>query len=217
VASGRPLLSSADAQALDVVLADARERGFLGPGPVSGHVRHALGFAAAAGAPGNRSCALDLGSGAGIPGLVLALAWPDTSWALLEAHGHKAAFLEAAAARLALTGRVVVLNGRAEVLGHDPELRGAFSLAVARSFGRPSVTAECAAGFLAVGGRLVVSEPPTTDRERWSDHGLAQLGMRRGQAIAVDGVGHFQLAEQRSPCPPRHPRRVGVPAKRPLF
>jgi hypothetical protein len=106
--------------------------------------------------------ALDLGSGGGLPGLVLVSAWPTTDWCLLDANQRRTEFLQEAVDELGLAGRVTVRRGRAEDLAHDPSLRGTFDLVVARSFGKPAVTAECAAGFLAVGGSLVVSEPPAS-------------------------------------------------------
>jgi len=73
----------------------------------------------------------------------------------------------------ALGERVRVIRSRAEVAGHDPALRFQFDLVTARGFGPPAVTAECAAGFLRVDGRLVVSEPPEDRVSRWPSDGLA--------------------------------------------
>lgn len=200
------------------VLDDAREAGLVGPGPVLPHLEHALGFAGAvevSGGPRPGRC-LDLGSGAGLPGLPLAVAWPRSWWLLLDAGRRRASFLEEAIERLELGGRVVVREGRAEELARVGELRGGFDLVVARGFGPPAVTAECGAGFLVAGGRLVVSEPPGGDPRRWPVEGLDQLGLELGAAVAGDR-GSYQVLWQRRPCPERFPRRVGVPAKRPLF
>src|SRR6266508_923171 len=78
----------------------------------------------------------------------------------LDAHRRAQAFLEEAIDRLGLAGRLRAVAGRAEELARDPELRSASDLVVARAFGPPPATAECGAGFLREGGRLVVSEPP---------------------------------------------------------
>lgn len=162
--------------------------------------------------------AADLGSGGGVPGLAVALAWPQSQWSLIEAGERRADFLVHAVARLELEQRVKVVPGRAETLAHDPDLRGAFALVVARSFGPPGVTAECAAGLLRVRARLVVSEPPVVDADRWPPAGLAMLGMRPVGTRGGEAEGpRFQVIKQEVPCPPRYPRRVGIPAKRPLF
>jgi 16S rRNA (guanine527-N7)-methyltransferase len=205
-----------ESAALVEVLGAARERGLLGPGGVETHVAHALGFGEAAGGRPH-GVALDLGSGGGIPGLVLALEWPDSEWLLLDGRVRSTRFLTEAVGRLGLEKRVRVIEARAEVAGHDPALRGSVHLVVARGLGSPAVTAECGAGFLRPGGRLVVSEPPGSIGSRWSPSALAKLGL--SPAAVVEGAGGYGYAvlEQVAVCPARYPRRVGIPAKRPLF
>lgn len=194
------------------MLADAQRRGFVGPAPLPAQVAHALDMcSAAAGAPAR---ALDLGSGGGLPGLVLALEWPGTELVLLEGGTTRAGFLEGAIVRLGLGGRVSVLAERAETAGRGP-LRAAMDLVVARSFGPPAVTAECAAPFLRTGGELVVAEPPGGDPSRWNAEGLDRLGLEVARSVASPSA--FQVLLQARPCPDAFPRRTGIPSKRPLF
>lgn len=180
------------------------------------HLEHAAGFAEALAPDPPPPSAVDLGSGGGVPGLVLACAWPASTWTLVEAHRRRASFLEDAAARLGCSERVQVVAERAEIVGRDHARRGAFPLVVARSFGPPAVTAECALPLLAPDGLLVVSEPPASDGARWDPAGLALLGAVPIR-VARTAKGTFQVIRQASACPDRYPRRVGVPAKRPLF
>ncbi len=199
------------------VLEQSLQLGFIGDADLDGHIEHALGFATVAGAAPRR--ALDLGSGGGLPGLVLACHWTTTAWQLLDGSPKRTAFLTEAASELGLDDRVTVVTGRAEEIGRLEAQRGSSDLVVARSFGPPAVLAECAAPFLEVGGRLIVSEPRRADR-RW-DHpaALEELGLV-ADADAVDGGvpgARYQVVRQVSPCPQRYPRRVGIPAKRPLF
>jgi 16S rRNA (guanine527-N7)-methyltransferase len=147
---------------------------------------------------------------------VLAVAHPSTTWTLVDSSARRAAFLADAVVALDLAGRAVVARGRAEELGRDEELRGTFDLVTARSFGPPPVTAECASPFLRLGGMLVVSEPPTPADHRWSRDGLALVGLVDEGVVRRDGAS-FRRLRQAAPCPPRYPRRVGVPAKRPMF
>jgi 16S rRNA (guanine527-N7)-methyltransferase len=126
----------------------------------------------------------------------------------------RAAFLTEAAAELGVDERVSVLAERAEEAGRGP-WRGRADLVVARGFGPPAVTAECAAPFLAVGGRLVVAEPPGGRPDRWTTEGAALLGMAIGPAYQEPTA--LQVLVQASPCPDRYPRRTGIPAKRRLF
>ncbi len=203
---------SSDAALIDV-LERSRSLGFLGPGPVTAHVEHARGYLSHV---PHGSTVLDLGSGGGVPGLVLAHDRPDAHFVLLDAMEKRSRFLEWAVAELVLQN-VRVLCGRAEVLGHEPELRGSFDLVVARSFASPPVLAECAAGFLRVGGRLIVSEPPQDALiDRWPAEPLAQLGLRPERTSSTEHATLQELA-QVEVCPERFPRRVGVPSKRPLF
>jgi 16S rRNA (guanine527-N7)-methyltransferase len=153
---------------------------------------------------------LDLGSGGGLPGLVLVVLAPVV-WVLLDA--RYSTTLTTAAGHLGLADRVVATHGRAEDLGRDPAYRATFDGVVARSFGPPPVVAECAAGFLKPGGFLVVSEPPGEDGSRWDhDLELALVGMRRH--AHPDG---FQVLRQRKACSSHYPRRPRAAAKRPLF
>lgn len=201
------------------LLAEARQRGFLGPGPVEPHLDHARAFAVAAGAPPAR--AADLGAGGGLPGLVLAHEfWPDTAWVFVDAQRKRTDFLLEAVEDLGLDDRVTVVTERAELVARDERHRGTYDLVVSRSFGPPAVVLECAAPLLRPGGRFVVSEPPATDvAERWPTAALAELGCgpAEGQVIG-DGEGyHFARIDQAVAAPDRFPRRVGIPTKRPLF
>jgi 16S rRNA (guanine527-N7)-methyltransferase len=196
---------------LDAVLTRARELGFLGPGPIDGQRAHAEAFLGALeGAP---SCAFDLGSGGGVPGLVLALALPDTRWVLVDAMTKRTTFLAEAVAELGLADRVEVLTARAEEL--VPAHRAVADLVVARGFGPPAVLAECAAPLLAVGGQLVVSEPPGGAPSRWDAAALAVLGL--AVEAVLPGPPAFVRLRQTERCPARYPRRSGVPRKRPLW
>jgi 16S rRNA (guanine527-N7)-methyltransferase len=206
---------------LRTILERSRSLGFLGPGSVRVHVDHALGFAAGLEVAPRRF--LDLGSGGGVPGLVLAVLWADSDAVLLDASARRCAFLVDAATELGCASRVTVIRSRAEEAGRRADLRGGVDVVVARGFGPPAVTAECGAPFLQVGGRLVVSEPPAGDDDerdvdgavRWSRSGLALLG------LAMDGAWsepyHYRSFVLERPCPVDYPRRDGVPAKRPLF
>ena len=189
----------------------ARAFGFLGPGPIEPHIDHALVFGRALHEV--EGTVVDLGSGGGVPGLVIAVARPDLHLVLVDARAKRCRFLEVAAQALAVTAEVV--EGRAEVVGRT-ERRGRADAVVARSFGLPAATAECASPLLRVGGRLVVSEPPPPpDPARWPAAGLDRLGLEATMRV-VDGTA-VQVLEQRVPCPDEYPRRDGVPAKHPLF
>jgi 16S rRNA (guanine527-N7)-methyltransferase len=194
--------------ALAALLDEAQERGFLGPGPVRPHIDLALDALPLL-SPGIR--VVDLGSGGGALALPLAVLGPPAEWLLVESSEARADFLRRATGRLGLD-RATVLAEPAEVAGRRADLRATCDLVVARSFGPPATTAECAAPLLRIGGRLAVTEPPGERADRWPGEAVSQLGL-----AVRERVGAFQTLEQVSRCPDRFPRRTGVPRRHPLF
>jgi 16S rRNA (guanine527-N7)-methyltransferase len=203
------------------------ELGFLGGMPVEDQVDHALGFVSVVESVLGRSpsAVVDLGSGGGIPGAVLSSCWPESRVVLLDSSERRTDFLlsettawdRGNSAGIGL-GAVEVVRGRAEDFGRTPEIRGQFDLVTARSFGPPAVTAECGAPLLALGGLLVVSEPPEpTEGVRWPSDGLDLLGLEAGAPVRVDDRFGYQVLLKAQQTPERYPRRVGIPTKRPLF
>jgi len=203
------------------------ELGFLGSMPVSDQIDHALGFVASVESVTERPprSVLDLGSGGGVPGLVLCSCWPETRVVLLDSNERRTEFLAGELSRRQVDppegGRVVqdvVVRGRAEESARMEGLRQTFEVVTARSFGAPAVTAECGAPLLAVGGLLVVSEPPDAPgADRWPAAALEQLGLETLKAVRVDDRFGYQILIKAGPTPDRFPRRVGIPTKRPLF
>ena len=211
---------------LDEVLRQALDLGFFGPGEIRRHREHAAAFVdlvleeLGSERPGRF---LDLGSGGGLPGLALADALTTTPGTLLDSQHRRTAFLEHAVAGLGWGDRIMVVNARAEDAARDPTHRGHYSLVVARSFAAPAVTAECAAGFLCAGGRLIVSEPPTSDpappaSTRWDLAGLTELGFEPATPRISSRAGAtIAILELPATVADRWPRRTGIPAKRPLW
>jgi len=218
--------SAAPDTGLERVLAAAQGRSLIGRLPIPEQIAHSEGFLRVLDRETLDGPALELGSGGGLPGLVVAVLAPDIQLVLLDSSRRSTEFLTWAIEQLDLSPRVQLITARAEEAGRDPQYRGQFAAVLARSFARPAVTAECAAPFLRVGGRLVVSEPPSrcsigSGREgplptwRWPAEGLAGLGLAPELELR-DAFG-FAVVRQRTLCPSRYPRRVGIPAKRPLF
>jgi 16S rRNA (guanine527-N7)-methyltransferase len=226
--------------ALQEVLEAARQAGFLGPGPIDLHLRHAEGFETLARrvTDADSPRLLDLGSGGGLPGLVVAGRWPEATMVLLDANERRAQFLDRAVVTCGLQQRVSVVHQRAEIYGRDPACRATFDGVVVRSFGTPAVVAECAAPLLRVGGWVIVSEPPgdqsadtptsgsgtvqghgkgvlAEESGRWPADLLEPLGLRPTETVRTE-FG-YQILRQISLCPDRFPRRNGVPSKKPLF
>ena len=201
--------------ALLSILAESRRQGFLGPGPLEPQVEHARGFVEVLHGLTNVGQLMDMGSGGGLPGLVVALELVDLSVVLLDGNERRTTFLRWAVEELKCVDRVTVIRDRAEDHSRRSGSDSAFDVVVARSFGPPGVTAECAARFLRIGGHLVVSEPPIGDGDRWAGLSSSTIGLRlvRVERLAV---GSFAVLEKVVATPLRLPRR-GPALKRPLF
>ena len=173
--------------ALLAALTAIAERGAIGERSLPVAIAHAEQFVAAV--PPEARTAVDLGSGGGLPGLVIAVRCPWLELTLVERRARRADLLRRAVRSLDLSERVVVLDTDvAEVAGAHPHH---FDVVTARSFAAPSITARWAAALLRPGGVLIVSEPPTDDPDRWPMsllNGLALVDLGREQ-----GTRRFQL------------------------
>jgi len=194
------------------------ELGFLGRMPIGEQIDHSLGFVAAAESALGRSptAVADLGSGGGVPGLVLLACWPTARVVLVDANERRTEFLSEITTELVRFGEVEVIRGRAEEVGRSEEFRTQFDLVTSRSFGAPAVAAECGAGLLAVGGAMVVSEPPEGG-DRWPDDGLRPLGLVSSTRLRFEERFSYQVLRKEGQTGDRYPRRTGIPSKRPLF
>ncbi|MGD0980402.1 MAG: 16S rRNA (guanine(527)-N(7))-methyltransferase RsmG [Solirubrobacteraceae bacterium] len=160
----------------------------------------------------------DIGSGAGFPGLVLAIALPDAEVALVESNRRRCDFLERA---LTLTGahNARVVCARAEAW---PAGLGGQDLVTARAVGSLALLCEYAAPLLAVGGTLVAWKGTATDVERAAgDRAARELGLEPGAVLRTEpytgSAGHhLHMYIKRADTPSSFPRRPGVARKRPL-
>ena len=166
-----------------------------------------------------RRC-LDLGSGAGVPGLVLALARPDTAWVLVDSVRKKADALASFVAALGMPN-VEVLAERAEILGRDPAQRERYDLITARACAALPVLAEYAMPLTRVGGTMLAWKGALPDDElRAGGLVSAQLGggepVVEPSGVAALGDHRFVLVHKLGQTLSRYPRRPGEPSRRPL-
>ena len=166
--------------------------------------------------------AVDLGSGGGVPGIVLAIARPSVRWLLVDSVAKKAAVLRSFVAELGLSS-VAVSAERAEVLGRDSVHREGHDLVTARACAALPVLVEYALPLLRVGGALIAWKGAMTTRDREFVAGRAAAEAIGGEAPrlvdpAIAGIGdhRFVVVEKASSTPDRFPRRPGVPLRRPL-
>jgi 16S rRNA (guanine527-N7)-methyltransferase len=166
---------------------------------------------------------VDLGSGAGLPGLPLALAYPATSFTLVDAQRRRLDWVAATAADLRL-GNVVVVHARLEEYGHGPD-RGSFDMATARALAPLPVVAELGMPLLRLGARLLVPRgKPGNEELDQAARALQQLGGTIDGVVPnpsspsspIDQVGFVVIMAKIAATSPRFPRRSGVPARTPL-
>ena len=170
---------------------------------------------------GQGGALVDVGSGAGFPGIPLAIALPNVRVALLEATARKVDFLRRVLAEIELEN-AYVLHGRAENLARDPELRERFDVATARAVGTTAALVELLLPFLRVGGVAVLQK---TRAGLARELPLAEAALTRlyGEAeevrnVAIPGVEDraVLLVRKRGATPEIYPRRAGAPKRRPI-
>jgi 16S rRNA (guanine527-N7)-methyltransferase len=171
--------------------------------------------------PPARGRVVDVGSGAGFPGLPLMIAQPEIRLTLVEATGKKAEFCRHVVRSLRLDA-VEVIHARAEEVGHMPGHRQAYDWAVARAVASMPVLVEYLLPFLRLGGRAVVQKGESGPAEvQASEEALRLLGGQVRQLVSVElpGVAEARYlieVEKTAGTPAQYPRRPGIPAKRPL-
>lgn len=202
---------------------EAIRRGFLGPHEGTRlrerHIDDALGLATIRPPQPNERW-VDLGSGAGLPGLPLAVAFPEIQFTLVDAQQRRTDWVAATVTRLHL-GNVSVVHARLEDFGRGAG-RGRFDVATARALGPLPVVAELGLPVLKVRGTLLVPRGDPSDEElEQLARACEILGGKLREVIPnpsspIDQVGSVVIMAKIAATSPRFPRRSGVPARSPL-
>ena len=164
---------------------------------------------------------IDVGTGGGIPGLVLAIARPTWRITLLDATRKKVHFVEETARTLGLNN-VRAVWGRAEEVARESDHREQYDAAVARAVAPLRVLAELCLPFVRVGGWWCAMKGPAVAEEADEAHAaIALLGgepphIEMVEVPGADAQRAVVLVRKHTPTPERYPRRAGVPHKRPL-
>jgi 16S rRNA (guanine527-N7)-methyltransferase len=164
---------------------------------------------------------VDVGTGAGFPGIVLKILYPGLKLTLVESVGKKAAFCRHVLDKLALEG-VLLLTKRAEEVGQDPEHREKYDWAVARAVANLPVLAEFLLPLVQVGGSMLAQKGESGPAEaQASGKALAMLGgsLRVLIPVTLPGVveeRYLVVVDKLAATPPGYPRKAGIPAKKPL-
>jgi len=164
---------------------------------------------------------IDVGTGAGFPGLPLKIVCPEMRLTLLEATGKKVTFLEHVVRALGLE-KVEVIHGRAEELGRDPAHRERYDWALARAVAEMPALVEYLLPLVRVGGAALAQKGEGAAAEvHGADAAIVTLGGRVRQLVPVELHGlaetrYLVVVDKVAATPEKYPRRPGIPQKRPL-
>ncbi len=164
---------------------------------------------------------IDIGAGAGFPGLPLKIVCPELRLTLLEATRKKVEFLLHLTDDLGLQG-VEVIWERAETLGQNPHYRERYDVVVARAVAELPVLSELCLPFCRVGGRFIAQKGVEAEKEiAVATEALDRLGgiIREVKEVSLPGQRERRalvVIEKVAPTPAGYPRRAGIPAKRPI-
>jgi len=164
---------------------------------------------------------IDIGTGAGFPGIPLKILFPRPRLVLIEPTTKKTAFLQHIISKLALEN-VEVLNNRAEEAAHLPLYREQFALVLSRAVALLPTLVELTLPFCRIGGRFIAQKKGEIDQEiSRAKEAIAALGgkLDRIKKIELDefkDVRYLVIIDKISPTPNKYPRRPGLPRRRPI-
>ena len=163
---------------------------------------------------------IDVGTGAGFPGLVLKIVRPDLEVTLLDSLNKRITFLNEVISQLSLKG-ICAVHSRAEEGGKSQEHREKYDIACARAVASMPVLLEYCVPFVKVGGKFVSMKGPSANEEiSLCQNAIKQLGAAKPNIICETLTGEEQRAfcifEKISQTPPKYPRNSGKIAKQPL-
>jgi len=164
---------------------------------------------------------IDVGSGAGFPGIPLKIVFPQIQLSLLEATGKKTTFLEHVIAQLKLTN-VRIVNARAEEAGQDRTHREAYDLVLARAVAHMPILLEYLLPLARIGGRVVAMKGESAAAEiHAAESALRILGGHFKQITPVElphvaETHYLVVVDKTAATPHQYPRKPGIPSKKPL-
>ena len=167
------------------------------------------------------SSLIDVGTGAGIPGIPLKILLPNIKLTLLDATTKKATFLYHLKYKLGLDN-VEIVVGRAEAIAHDSQYREKFDIVISRAVAPLPTLAELTLPFCTIGGSFIAPKKGAIDPEiNQASKAIGTLGgslreVKRVELPEFTDKRQLVIIDKISPTPKSYPRRPGIPSKRPL-
>jgi len=165
---------------------------------------------------------IDIGTGAGLPGIPINIVFPDMRLLLLDATTKKASFLNHIKQKLELEN-LEILVGRAEEVAHRSEYRERFDIVLSRAVAPLPTLVELTLPFCNIGGKFIAQKKGAINLE--IDRAEKAIDLLGGRLQEVKNIDLEEFTDQRqlviidkiSPTPPQYPRRPGIPTKRPIM
>lgn len=164
---------------------------------------------------------VDLGTGAGFPGIPMKIMFPDLQVTLMDSLNKRILFLQDVIAQLGLD-KIEAIHGRAEEVARNPKFREKFDLCVSRAVANISTLSEYCLPFVKVGGSFISYKSDQSEEELAA--GKKAISMLGGQVVSVDtfqlpnsefGRSLIYIQKEKS-TPKKYPRKAGTPSKEPL-
>ncbi|MBQ89297.1 MAG: hypothetical protein CL433_10740 [Acidimicrobiaceae bacterium] len=215
------MLTDDQLAALDEAWTPARAAGVIGSASIDSLVEHTVWFARAVCSAFSaefdefQGSVVDVGTGAGLPGVILAALLPHAELRLVDASERRLDHARRASRTLGVIDRVDIVHGRGDELAHDIGWRGTHDVAVARLLGDPAETVEQLAPLVRPGGAIVIAAAES-DTDRWDALPVAELPTS-AVSWSDSPVGRFAVVNILAPVLPPFPRRERKRREVPLF
>lgn len=162
---------------------------------------------------------IDVGTGAGFPGIPLSIISPDKEFVLADSLAKRLKIIDELARNIGISN-IYTVHGRAEELARDKKYRETFDICVSRAVANMRVLAEYCLPFIAIGGHLLAYKGPEAAAElEQAEKAIKILGgrVKRIEPAGLDGFAHnIVVIEKIKETPAKYPRKAGTPSKEPI-
>lgn len=168
----------------------------------------------------NADTVIDIGTGAGFPGIPLAIICPDKDFLLADSLNKRLKVINSLTEETGIEN-VTTVHGRAEELARNKKYREGFDISVSRAVANLAVLCEYCLPFIKIGGHLLAYKgPDASDEVKKAEKAIKILGgkFKRIESVDLNGFDHnIVVIEKIKPTPAKYPRKAGTPSKEPIL